>query len=167
MDDAGRHFDIYGDPDVSVYAPSGPLADIDASRRMLQAMKDHWWKHGFGNWAISTAETPGHVIGFGGLAYRQINGRERLTFRFRFAWDTWGMGYGHELGLACFGVAFRELRADAVHALVLRGDRLARRFRRCLLCGRCHDSFHARTPFVPDLEHRAHSWVPLLPLCRW
>ncbi len=125
MDDVGRHFDIYGDPEVSAYAPSGPLADKDASRRMLQAMKDHWWKHGFGNWAISTAENPGHVIGFGGLAYRQINGKERLIFRFRFAWDTWGMGYGHDLGRACFGVAFGELRADAVHALVRPDNALA------------------------------------------
>jgi len=118
MDDAGRHFDIYGDPDASAYSPSGPLADKDASRRMLRAMKDHWWKHGFGNWAISTAETPGHVIGFGGLAYRQINGKERYNLRFRLAREAWGKGYGQELGRASFHEAFDLLDAGAVHAIV-------------------------------------------------
>ena len=94
------------------------MADKDDSRRKLQAIKDHWWKHGFGNWAVSTVETPDYVIGFGGLAYRQINGKERFNLRFRLAREAWGKGYGHELGLASFHLAFQQLGANAVHAVV-------------------------------------------------
>ncbi|MEZ6001302.1 GNAT family N-acetyltransferase [Hyphomonas sp.] len=118
MADLKRHFAIFSDPEVSAYAPTGPLREKSDSRRMLQTIKDHWWKYGFGNWAVSTVDNPDYVIGFGGLAYRQINLKERLNLRFRLAREAWGKGYGYELGRATFHKAFRELDADAVHAIV-------------------------------------------------
>jgi RimJ/RimL family protein N-acetyltransferase len=118
MDDLKRHFAIFGDPEAAAHAPSGPVADRGDSRRKLQTIKDHWWKHGFGHWAVSTADNPDFVIGFGGLAYRQINGKERFNLRFRLAREAWGKGYAHELGLASFHMAFQQLEAEAVHAIV-------------------------------------------------
>jgi RimJ/RimL family protein N-acetyltransferase len=118
MDDLSRHFAIFGDPEVAAYLPSGPFAHKDDSRRMLRTMKDHWWKHGFGAWAVSTVEDPDHVIGFGGISYRQINGKERLNLRFRLDREEWGKGRAHELGLASFHLAFDMMDADAVHAIV-------------------------------------------------
>ena len=118
MDDVERHFAIFGDPKVSAYVPSGPPVDKADSRRMLRTIKDHWWKYRFGHWAVSTVENPDYVIGFGGLAYRQINRKERLNLRFRLAREAWGNGYGHQLGLASFHLAFEQLDADAVHAIV-------------------------------------------------
>ncbi len=118
VDDLKRHFAIFGDPEVSAHAPSGPVRDKSDSRRMLQTIKDHWWKFGFGNWAVSTLENRDYVIGFGGLAYRQINGKERFNLRFRLAREAWGKGYAQELGQASFHAAFHLLDADAVHAIV-------------------------------------------------
>jgi ribosomal-protein-alanine N-acetyltransferase len=118
MDDLKRHFAIFSDPEISAHAPSGPLVDKSDSRRMLQTVKDHWWKYGFGHWAVSTVENRDHVIGFGGLAYRQINRTERFNLRFRLAREAWGKGYGQELGRASFHEAFHLLNADAVHAIV-------------------------------------------------
>ena len=118
MDDLKRHFAIFSDPEVSAYAPSGPVLEKSDSRRMLQTIKDHWWKYGFGHWAVSSVDNRDYVIGFGGLAYRQINGKERFNLRFRLAREAWGKGYGHELGRASFHAAFHLLDADAVHAIV-------------------------------------------------
>ena len=118
MDDLKRHFAIFSDPEVSAHAPSGPVLDKSDSRRMLQTIKDHWWRYGFGHWAVSSLENRDYVIGFGGLAYRQINGKERFNLRFRLAREGWGKGYGHELGQASFQLAFQLLNANAVHAIV-------------------------------------------------
>ncbi|WP_321490241.1 GNAT family N-acetyltransferase [uncultured Hyphomonas sp.] len=118
MDDLKRHFEIFGDAEAAVHASSGPVADKDDSRRKLQTIKDHWWRYGFGHWAVSTVDDPEFVIGFGGLAYRQINVEERFNLRFRLAREAWGKGYAHELGLASFHMAFQQLEAEAVHAIV-------------------------------------------------
>ena len=118
MDDLDRHFAIFGDPEVAAYLPAGPFVHKDDSRRMLRTMKDHWWKHGFGAWAVSTVDDKDHVIGFGGISYRQINGKERFNLRFRLDRKEWGKGVAHELGLASFHLAFDMLDADTVHAIV-------------------------------------------------
>ena len=122
MDDAARHFEIYGDAVSADRSHAKPLASKEDSRRMLRAWKDHWWKHGFGTWAVATADDPENVIGFGGLSYRPINGWERVNLRFRFAPEVWGKGYAVELGRAAFRLAFGELGAAAVHALVRPGN---------------------------------------------
>ncbi|MEZ5985261.1 MAG: GNAT family N-acetyltransferase [Hyphomonas sp.] len=122
MGDLDRHFEIYGDLRANKHNPAGPLASPKDSRRMLQAWKDHWWKYGFGNWAVSTGDEPEDVIGFGGLSHRIINGKERINLGFRFAPEAWGKGYATQLGEAALHVAFDQLGLEAVHAFVRPGN---------------------------------------------
>ena len=53
-----------------------------------------------------------------GARERHLCGSEWADRAFRLAREAWGNGYGHQLGLASFHLAFEQLDADAVHAIV-------------------------------------------------
>ncbi|HJU40090.1 MAG TPA: GNAT family N-acetyltransferase [Tahibacter sp.] len=116
--DLAAFFAIFGDPATNAHNPSGPCADIAVASQMLGMRIAHWPRYGFGQWAIATRERPDAVIGFGGLAWRDYGGIERLNLGYRFATAAWGRGYATELGAASLAHAFGTLREPAVYALV-------------------------------------------------
>lgn len=116
--DAPRFFEIFGDPRTNVHNPVGPCTDLRAATSMLAARAGHWARHGFGQWAIALRERPDALIGFGGVAWRDYDGTDRLNLGYRFAADAWGRGYATELGTAALHYAFADLGQPAVHAIV-------------------------------------------------
>ena len=117
-DDLAAFFAIFGDPRTNAHNPAGPCADIVVASQMLAVRVAHWRRHGFGQWAVATRERPDAVIGFGGLAWRDYAGIERLNLGYRFAVGAWGRGYATEFGAACLRHAFDTLREPAVYAVV-------------------------------------------------
>lgn len=116
--DLAAFFAIFGDPRTNAHNPNGPCTDIAAASNMLAVRTAHWRRYGFGQWAIVARERPGVVIGFGGLAWRNYGGVERLNLGYRFAVEAWGRGYATELGVAALRHAAEDLRESPVYALV-------------------------------------------------
>lgn len=116
--DVAAFFAIFGDPRTNAHNPAGPCADIVVANQMLTVRIAHWRRHGFGQWTISSRERPEVAIGFGGLAWRDYAGIERLNLGYRFGVDAWGRGYATEFGVVALRYAFETLREPAVYAVV-------------------------------------------------
>lgn len=116
--DLAAFFAIFGDPRTNAHNPAGPCADIAVASNMLAVRVAHWRRYGFGQWTVVARERPGTVIGFGGVAWRDYAGVERLNLGYRFAADAWGRGYATELGHAALRYTFDELRLPDVYAMV-------------------------------------------------
>lgn len=117
-EDISAFFAIFGDPATNAHNPGGPCADIAVAANMLAMRIAHWRRYGFGQWTIALRERPGVVAGFGGLAWRDYGGIERLNLGYRFGTSAWGRGYATELGRASLAHAFGTLGEPAVYALV-------------------------------------------------
>ncbi len=111
-------FSIYGDPQTNLHNPSGPHPDIDTSKVVLAGWINHWAQHGFGYWAIATSNSPEKIIGYGGLMYHQFGDLVKLNLGYRFAAESWDMGYATELGKAALEYAFFDLSQTEVFGLV-------------------------------------------------
>ncbi|MHA6575771.1 GNAT family N-acetyltransferase [Pseudomonas yamanorum] len=118
VDDASSVFAIYGDPETNRYNPSGPLADMDQAKAVLDRWLEHWAEHGFGQWAIVTQEAPQRVIGFGGITLYHYNEVERINLGYRFAVSAWGQGYATELARAALQFGFVQLDQPEVYGVV-------------------------------------------------
>jgi RimJ/RimL family protein N-acetyltransferase len=118
VDDAASVFAIYGDPETNRHNPSGPLADKDQAKAVLDRWLEHWAEHGFGQWAIVTQEAPQRVIGFGGITLYHYNEVERINLGYRFAVSAWGQGYATELARAALQFGFVRLDQPEVYGVV-------------------------------------------------
>jgi RimJ/RimL family protein N-acetyltransferase len=118
LDDLSSLFSIYGDPATHQFNPFGPLKSVKQARSVLDGWLAHWALKGYGQWAISTREAPGKVIGFGGIDARMYLDVERLNLGYRFGVQAWGQGYATELGQAALDYGFDELLVPDVFAVV-------------------------------------------------
>ncbi|RNF83245.1 GNAT family N-acetyltransferase [Montanilutibacter psychrotolerans] len=116
--DLQRLFDIYGDARTNTHNPAGPFANIDTARTVLTGWMAHWQQHGFGKWAISAADDPSHVIGFGGIDHRRYIDEDKINLGYRFGVEAWGKGYATELGRASLALAFDALGLPDVFGIV-------------------------------------------------
>jgi hypothetical protein len=76
--DLKRLFGIYGDPATHQFSPLGPLMYIEQAEVLLEKWIKHWEERSYGQWVISTRESPHHVIGFGGIDARDFLDVERV-----------------------------------------------------------------------------------------
>ena len=92
---------ILGNPANMRHVPAGTLADLAAAQRQLDTWRAHWEQHGFGHWIVSTPDEPSHIVGFGGVFWREVPGWP-LTLHIGFCFDAsaWGKGLGSALARA-------------------------------------------------------------------
>lgn len=117
-DDAENLFAIYGDPRTNAYNPHGPYPNLDRAKTVLATWITHWEQHGFGQWAISSADQPEKIIGYGGLAFKMYGDKDTLNLGYRFGVDSWGNGYATEFATETLRYAFADLNAPDISALV-------------------------------------------------
>lgn len=118
MGDLERFFAIHADPATNRFNPAGPLVDRGEARARLDAWIRHWQAHGYGQWAVATADEPAHIVGFGGIALHDYLGVARVNLGYRFDAAAWGKGYATALGAQALDFAFRELGLPEVFGLV-------------------------------------------------
>lgn len=116
--DLERLFAIYSDPAVHRFSPKGPLKQLADAATLLDGWLAHCERKGYGTWAISTAEAPGQLIGFGGVSLYRYLDVERENLGYRFAEAAWGKGYATELAEFALRFAAEELGLPEIFALV-------------------------------------------------
>lgn len=100
----------------------------EASLELLQSWQLHWQRWGYGCWAMSLGGDEGKdLLGFGGLMWQAVDGRQSLCLKLWLHPQSWGLGYATEVGELALQQAFQELHAPSVLALVRPTDLPTRR----------------------------------------
>lgn len=115
-------FAIHGDPETNRFNPAGPMQTPAQADTVLSGWRAHWDAQGFGYWAISAIDAPNHLIGFGGIIRKALDGRATLNLYFRFRPEAWSKGYASELASAALKLAFETLGEKEVVGIVRRDN---------------------------------------------
>ncbi|MBB4842371.1 RimJ/RimL family protein N-acetyltransferase [Paucibacter oligotrophus] len=116
--DLAAIFEIHADPITNRFNPGGPMRSVQEAEVLLQGWLAHWRAQGYGYWAIAARQQPEQLLGFGGIMAKPIEGQTGLNLYFRFRPQAWGQGYASEMALAALALAFEQLHAPAVLAVV-------------------------------------------------
>lgn len=116
--DLAALYEIQSDPVSQRFSPSAMPGSREEVLQQLDDWLAHWQAHEFGYWAIALREQPEELLGFGGLMHRMLAGRSGLALYFRFRPQAWGQGYAAEMTQAALALAFEQLQAPAVGAVV-------------------------------------------------
>lgn len=116
--DLDRLYAIYSDPQTQQFNPSGPMTEAAQAEALLARWTEHWELHGYGWWAIARREAPDQVIGFGGIAFHDYLGEQRMNLGYRFAVEAWGQGFATETGRTALYQAFVTLGLSEVYGFV-------------------------------------------------
>lgn len=114
--DTDALFRIYGDPATNTFNPAGPHPDRAHSERVMARWLAHWQEKGFGNWAVSTPDSPERVLGFGGLSISNFGGLLINNLGYRFATEAWGKGYATEFAKRALRYGFETLGLEEISA---------------------------------------------------
>ena len=125
--DAEPLFEIYGDAETMrlVGRTGRPVADLEATRRAVDAILRHHAFHGFGLWAIDEREGA-PLIGVAGLAWVEGHGPE-VEAAYILRRDRWGRGYATEALRAVLGIGHGELGFERIVALAYEENDASRR----------------------------------------
>ncbi|MDN3483218.1 GNAT family N-acetyltransferase [Arthrobacter sp. APC 3897] len=88
--------DLHTDPRTNVHHPAPRTVTRASSARIFHEIGLHWYRHGFGVWAVSTLDDPQTLIGFTGLSHRLVHARPALNLYYRYLPEAWGRGYATE-----------------------------------------------------------------------
>ena len=117
-EDLDAIYALHADPVTNRFSPGGPLHSPAAAAELLQGWLAHWRAQNFGYWAIALRERPEELIGLGGIMHRPVAGQPGLYLYFRFQPQHWGQGYASEMSRAALTLAFEQLQAPTVQAIV-------------------------------------------------
>ncbi|MBV8656454.1 MAG: GNAT family N-acetyltransferase [Burkholderiales bacterium] len=107
---------VYGDPATQTYNPMGAMASREAAEHMLWRWRLHWIQHGFGIWAIADAADPARIIGFGGVAWREEAGAQRLSLHAHLLATETSQGVATAVGSMALACAAHKAAGAPVHA---------------------------------------------------
>ena len=94
--DEAAALELHTDPRTNVHHPAPLTVTRASSARIFHEIGLHWYRHGFGVWAVSTQADPHTLIGFTGLSHRLVQARSALNLYYRYTPEVWGRGYAAE-----------------------------------------------------------------------
>lgn len=112
--DLARLAEINSDPEVMRYTGNGNAIERAETEKRLHSYIDHWQKHEFGLWAV-TSKADQLLIGFCGLQF--VHGAPEIEIGFRLAKKYWGSGLATEAGKASLHYGFNVLALDRIVGL--------------------------------------------------
>lgn len=94
--DESAALDLHTDPRTNVHHPTPHTVTRASSARIFHEIGLHWYRHGFGVWAVCSQDEPQALIGFTGLSHRLVHARPALNLYYRYLPEVWGQGYAAE-----------------------------------------------------------------------
>jgi RimJ/RimL family protein N-acetyltransferase len=124
------------DPRVMEFFPK-PLSRQE-SNAVIDRIRSHFERHGFGLWAVELRDTGG-FIGFVGLSIPsfQAHFTPCVEIGWRLAQEAWGNGFATEAALAALRFGFEDLGLEAIVSFTTVGNARSRRVMERL--GMTHD----------------------------
>lgn len=104
-EDEGPAVDLHTDPRTNVHHPAPATVTRASAARTFAEIRQHWYRHGFGVWAVASPDDPATLIGFTGVSHRIIRGRPALNLYYRYHPDYWGQGLATEGALEAVRLA--------------------------------------------------------------
>jgi ribosomal-protein-alanine N-acetyltransferase len=95
--DAGALFDIVQEPDIFQYFPTKTAWTLEKCERSIKYQTEHWDKFGYGQWAVTLAES-GQLMGWCGLEFLPDTNETEVGYLLSHAF--WGKGYATEAASA-------------------------------------------------------------------
>lgn len=115
LDDLEGLHVVYGDPLAMAWIPSGPSADLAASRARIERQMQHQSLHGFALWTV-IERASGRILGDTGLLLVAFKGPE-VELIYRHGRHAWGHGFAREAAAACLQFGLDELGLDRIIAI--------------------------------------------------
>lgn len=112
-------FQLYADPRTAALSPVLAFGSLDDTQQMLNEWIKHWQAHDFGPWMIALRDSPGQLIGCGGVSMRDFAGECLPNLWYRFTPEVWGNGYATEFASAAISNCRELHRFKELQALVL------------------------------------------------
>ncbi len=108
------HQQIYSDPDVTLYLPTGKPRPIEKTKAVLDFAIEHEAEHGFSLWAV-IEKSIRQFIGHCGLVY--LKGTPDVEVAYAYGKAYWGKGIGSEAARACLQYGFETGNLPYIVAL--------------------------------------------------
>ncbi|HET6266423.1 MAG TPA: GNAT family N-acetyltransferase [Acidobacteriota bacterium] len=115
---------INSDPDVMQFIANGRPWPEERTRLRLNAILNHWTRHGFGLWATIYKEENA-LIGFCGLQH--LEQTPEVEVGYRLDKKYWGKGLATEGAAASIQYGFEMLKLQRIVAVVHPNNRASRR----------------------------------------
>jgi RimJ/RimL family protein N-acetyltransferase len=124
--DLGALAEINGDPRVMEYFP-GTLSR-EESDAFAERVRNHWVKHGFGQWAVERRED-GVFLGVTGLSRPRFEAHFTpcVEIGWRLAAPYWGNGYATEAATAAMRLGFERMGLEEIVSFTVPQNRRSRR----------------------------------------
>lgn len=106
---------VYADPEVMHFVGDGSVYSREATAVALQAIRDHWRRHGFGKFAVQSRAT-GELLGWVGLGVPAFLPQilPAVGIGWRLGRSHWGRGLATEAAQAVLRHGFDDLGLDRV-----------------------------------------------------
>lgn len=124
-DDLPALHQVFGDPEVMRWVPSGVSQDLEHSRARLAKIIQHEQDNGFSLWALLEKET-GELVGDAGLWLVEGEGPD-VELAYHLLPSRWGRGYVSEAAAECVRFGLHDLGLDEVIAISDPGHFVSRR----------------------------------------
>jgi RimJ/RimL family protein N-acetyltransferase len=109
---------MFADPEVMRWIGRGGVVDRGGARKVLDRAIGNYAEHGYGEWALTTADDD-EMIGLCGLIdWPDIDGVPEMEVAYLLRRDVWGQGFATEAAAAIRDWAIGELGRDRLICLV-------------------------------------------------
>jgi RimJ/RimL family protein N-acetyltransferase len=119
------HGQVFSDPEVMRYLPSGVPVPMARTGEVFRRFEDAWERAGFGPWGIEITDS-GAFVGHCGLReVDELPGEVEVLYA--LGREHWGRGYATEAARASVGYGFDRLGLDRVLAFAVPANVSSRR----------------------------------------